>query len=222
MADERPWKAEADTAASLTTNIDDAVLVLRLGLATTAIRSAQRLTLAVAKGDNPLDQGLHLWSFVLAVAYIHEAKVMASPKYPRVRDLAKQAGATDALIAEVGQLFSGKSRVGQLAERVRNGMVFHFDEDSVKTWIGEQRAATVLWAEGVGPRVGNTLYRASLDTVAGNLVPGSNNPAELSKVIDEVVAAQVGRCSRSLNTRSLDTSIRSARRSPKNRGCVRT
>jgi hypothetical protein len=123
MASERPWKAEADTAASLTANIDDAARVLRLGLAVTAIRSAHRLTIAVNDGHNPLDRGLFLWSFVLAVAYLHEAKVMAS------------------------------------------------------------------WAEGIGPRVGNILYRASLDTVAGNLLPGAEDDAERRELIGEVLSA---------------------------------
>jgi len=185
----RPWKAEADVAASLTANTDDAALVLRLGLAVTAIRGAHRLTVAVSDSSSPLDNGLRLWSFVLAVAYLHEARVMASPKYPRVRDLAKEGGATDDLAAAVGQIFSGKTRVGQLAERVRNEMVFHFDEGSVRKWIGEQNGPTVFWAEGVGPRVGNTLYRASLDSVAANLLPGVDDKEAMKELLHEVLTA---------------------------------
>ena len=189
MPNERAWRAEAETQTSLKANVDDAALVLRLGLAVTAIRAAHMLTVKVGDGTTPHERGLHLWSFVLAVAYIHEAKVTASPRFPRVKELALKAGATKDLAADIGQLFSGKSRLGQLAERVRNSTVFHFDEQFVRKWIAEQNAQHVVWAEGLGPRVGKQLYRASLDTVTGNLLSGTDDPADLQKLIAEVLPA---------------------------------
>jgi hypothetical protein len=166
------WTVEAETQKSLKANTDDAVLVLRLGVAITAMRAAQRLTLCCRDSDEPGMQRDRLWAFLLAGAYLHELRVTLQPRFPRVKELALQGGGTEAEAKEVGEVISGKSDFSKSIEKIRNELVFHFDEEAVKKWINEYDSSSVVWAEGVGDATGNVLYRASTDAVSSAILPG--------------------------------------------------
>src|SRR5687767_12504675 len=93
--DAKSWTVEASVADSLHTHQDDAVLVLRLGLALTAMRATQRLTLCAGGRDEPGDVRDRLWAFLLSAAYLHELRVTLQPRFPQVKALALQGGASE-------------------------------------------------------------------------------------------------------------------------------
>jgi hypothetical protein len=193
---ERPWKVEVDALNSLKANVDDTVLALRLGMAISAIRAAQRLTICAGEGEGPGFLRDRLWAFVLAVAYIHEARVTLQPRFPKVKELAIRGGATEDLSKEIAELLSGKSDLTKILNTVRNTLVFHFDEDAARQWVEQYEGDTVLWAQGIGRSTGNVSFNASLDVVAAGLLPtriedeaGEEGRRRLRKVIENVVRA---------------------------------
>jgi hypothetical protein len=187
------WSIEADAATSLRRHVDDAVLVLRLGLAVTAIRTAQRFYIASTQWPGAAGERDQLWTFLLATAYLHEARVMLQPRFPRVRELAVMDGATEAEADEVGALLSGRRPLSRTLDRVRNELVFHFDEDAMRRWVDEYSEASVVWAEGTGPRTGDMVYRASTDAVMAALVgerePGTSGQQALRDLLSELLPA---------------------------------
>jgi hypothetical protein len=172
------WKVEADAATSLKANTDDAVLVLRLGMAISAMRAAQRLTVCVGEGDAPGVVRDRLWSFLLAAGYLHELRVTLQPRFPKVREFAVKGGATEDLAKAVGEILSGKSDFSGVLDRVRNQLVFHFDEAAAAEWVDQFDRERVLWVEGIGKKTGDTLYRASLDAVSSAILPRVEGTAE--------------------------------------------
>lgn len=191
MQDNRPWKLGVDVKRALKANVDDAVLVVQLGIVVTAIRAAQRLTIATRSAEDqpPSAQGTRLWAFLLALAYLHEARVTIQAHFPKVKALALEAGATDEDARQIGALLSGKTGLGDVMSRVRNQLVFHFDEDAVRRWVIDYDGDFVHWADGIGPQTGNVLYRASTDAVAAGILPGSDREDNERFVRDEVLPA---------------------------------
>jgi hypothetical protein len=192
-ADNRRWRVEVTSDASLKRNVDDAVLVIRLGLAVTAIRSAQRFYIATSEVPGPGGERDTLWAFLLATAYLHETRAMLQPQFPRVRELAVKGGVTEAHAAEVGALLSGRKPLGRALERIRNELVFHFDAKAVRRWVDGYSEASVVWAEGIGPKTGDVLYRASTDAIVAALVreraPGKTEQQELRDLLSELLPA---------------------------------
>lgn len=190
MADEKAWIVRGNAKKSLKADKATATFVLRLGIAVTAIRAAHRLTVAVEDIQGPSAAGTRIWAFLLAVAYLHEAMVTAQPRFPKLKELALEAGATDELVASVGRTFAGKTDVGRAMGRLRNQLVFHFDEEAAQRWIDGYEEESVVWAEGSGPKTGNVLYRAATDVVAAGIVPdvtSDQGAAELRKLLNEVL-----------------------------------
>jgi hypothetical protein len=161
--------------------------MLRLGMAITAIRAAYRLTIAVEDIKGPSAPGTRLWAFLLAVAYLHETAITAKSKYPKLKEFALSGGATQELLDAVGQTFAGKTAVGAAMARIRNSLVFHFDQPAAEAWIKEYDKPTVMWAEGLGPKTGTTLSRASADVAASNNVPGEDNAEKRQQLMADVI-----------------------------------
>jgi hypothetical protein len=186
MSEEKPWTVTVDTVA-MKADPQTAGYFLRLGIAITAIRAAHRLTVAVEDIKGPSQPGTRLWAFLLAVAYLHETAVTAQSQYPKLRKFALAAGATQGLLDAVGQTFAGKTAVGAAMARIRNSLVFHFDQPAAEAWIKEFDKPTVVWAEGLGPKVGNTLYRASSDVAASNILPGEDDAEKRQQLMADVL-----------------------------------
>jgi hypothetical protein len=186
----KPWRVEVSTNAVKSTP-DEATLALRMGIAVTAIRAAHRLTICADDANGPAAMGERLWAFLLAVAYLHETKVTLQPHFPRVKELALEGGLSEADIRLVGQLFAGKTGLGKAMDRVRNELVFHFDEDAVRKWVAALDSDVVIWAVGSSPKVKDVLYRASADVVSATLAPEATNedPTPLRRLIDEALPA---------------------------------
>lgn len=107
--DPKPWKIIGDKA-SITGNIDDAALVLFLGIAANAIRAAQRFYWFVRDTPGPGGERDRLWAFLIALGFIHEALQIVRPNFPRVRELAVRGGATKEAVNGVRRLLSGGTR----------------------------------------------------------------------------------------------------------------
>jgi hypothetical protein len=46
---------------------------------------------------------------------------------------------------------------------------------------------SVVWAEGLGPKTGNTLYRAAADVAASNIMPGVDDAAKRQQLLADVL-----------------------------------
>jgi hypothetical protein len=44
-----------------------------------------------------------------------------------------------------------------------------------------------VWAEGLGPKTGNTLYRAAADVAASNIMPGVDDAAKRQQLLADVL-----------------------------------
>lgn len=192
------WRVEAPAERSLRDDPDDALLVLRLGIAVTALRASQRLTVSVLNRDDPADESVRLWAFMLAMSYLHEIRVSFGARWPRIKALADAAGAPAELAGEVSDAFlSGKSKLSEVVARLRNSMAFHFDEDPVRDWLKEHEngKGNVIWLRGTGSTNEGLQYRASTDVVSSNILPGVDMETAVGRalmidLIKECAAAQ--------------------------------
>jgi hypothetical protein len=94
-------------------------------------------------------------------------------------------------------LLSGKSKLSEAVARLRNGTVFHFDEDPVRAWLRahQNEKGTITWVRGTGSQNSGLQYLASADAVAWNILPGVARgiPGRQALMIDlmrECAAAQ--------------------------------
>jgi hypothetical protein len=126
------WRIEAGKA-SLTGNLDDATLALRLGIAINAMRAAQRFYLATKDTPGPGGERDRFWSFLIAAGYLHEAINLLRPKFPQVRDLARAGDAPEELIREVGALMSGSVPFSKTIREMRDTLIFRMTNRSVTT-----------------------------------------------------------------------------------------
>lgn len=170
-ASRRPWKVEA-ARASLTSDIDIATLVLRLGIAVNAVRAAQRFFYAVEDAPGPAGERDRLWAFLIALGFLHEAiQVVLRPNFRKVRALAEAGGAGEPLIKEASALLSGKLPLSQTLNRVRNKLIFHWDDEPVREFVTQYSRDTVVWVDGLGDTQGEMLYRTAADALTNSVLP---------------------------------------------------
>jgi hypothetical protein len=142
---QKTWKVT--TSANAPFDDANAILVLRLGLATTALRAAQRYSTLFRKDDeSPGSEGSFVWSIMLTLAYLHELRVLLQPRFHMVRDLALQGGVDDDVINAVKMFQSGNSELGRVIEILRNELVFHFEEKHAmrNSWSSVERDGVAL------------------------------------------------------------------------------
>ena len=70
--DQQAWRLSAPKE-SLTSNAGDAALMLRLGIAVNATRSAQRFYYVCRDLAGPAGERDRLWAFLVALGFLHEA-----------------------------------------------------------------------------------------------------------------------------------------------------
>jgi len=190
-AQRRQWRVEAPQV-SLTGNIDTATLVLRLGIAVNAVRAAQRFFDAVKDTPGPAGERDRLWAFLIALDFLYEAvKTILQPKFPQIKDLAQVGGAQDELIREAGELLSGKLPLTKTLDRMRNKLIFHWDEDPIREFASRFSKSAVVWADGVGDTQGEMFYRAAADALTNSVLPdelGAPQPESPERSIERLKA----------------------------------
>jgi hypothetical protein len=164
------WRIEADRS-SLSDNLDDATLTLRLGIAVNAMRAAQRFYMATRDAPGPGGERDRFWSFLIAVGYLHEAIDMLRTRFPRVRELARKGGAKEECVAEVAALMSSRVPFTKTIRGNRNTLIFHWDDEPVRRYAQRFVQDHVVWADGVGDTQGESFYRAAADAVSNSILP---------------------------------------------------
>lgn len=196
---QRLWKVEAPKV-SLTDDIDTATLVLRLGIAVNAIRASQRFYLAVENAPGLAGERDQFWAFLIALGFLREAIVtVLVPKFPMVKELAKAGGAQDELIKKAGELLSGKLPLTKTLDRMRNKLIFHWDEEPIRDFITSYTNEVVVWGNGIGPTQGEMIHSVAVEAVTKFLLPDEPDapqpePSErtierLNSLISDVLSA---------------------------------
>jgi len=164
--------------ATVNADPEQAVLVVRLGLAVNALRAQHRWTASLARASTAVEQSDFLLSFVTAASITREALNILTGTGPtpgearRVRELATAAGVAPALSAKLGQLMGGGHRASTVLTRVRNQLGFHWDPTLLGTAIVDAANDPVVWEEGRTRSVGESVYRLASDTLANAILPG--------------------------------------------------
>ncbi len=159
---------------SLTTTGDDAVLVLRLGQSVNAIRAAQRFYLYAARESGMAASRDQLIAFLTGVGWVVEALIGLRRRpadLARVCDLARADGSPNRDIERLTAMLETDNALMTKLARVRDKLTFHWDRGPALSWVQARDSGEVLWAQGVGDRNGDLLWRASSDVVANQIEP---------------------------------------------------
>jgi len=181
----------------------EAVLMLRLGAAVNALRSAHSWFLVVKDTPGPGGSRDRIAAFLVAAAWLKEAMDgLLCPNYKRITELATREGISNEQLQPLGNLMSRKR--GSLYESVlkhtRNKITFHWDEKTFRRWGEEYSAAHVIWARGSGVTSQDAVHWASSDAIVASIIPGANadqvaerlkEVAEGSALVAEVFEAAV-------------------------------
>lgn len=81
----KPWRIESP-GASITDNVEQATLALRLGIAVNAMRAVQKFFYNFRDAPGPAGERDRLWAFLIAMGYLKEAIELLRPKVPVIRE----------------------------------------------------------------------------------------------------------------------------------------
>ena len=157
------WRIEA-SGESITEDPSTGSLVLRLGMAVNSIRAAQRFFEAAKDAPGPGGERDRFWAFLVAVGFLNEALQVLRPNYPKVRVLAETGGVPGADIEEAGELLSGRRPINKLLDRIRNRLVFHWDDELVREYIAGFSKETALPA-----KIAETLHSPAISVEGGEV-----------------------------------------------------
>lgn len=169
-SDKKPWRIIGDRA-SISENLDDAALVLRLGIAANAIAATQRFYWFVRDAPGPAGARDRIWAFLVALGFIHEAIRVVRPNFPRIRELAALGGAEQKAIDGMGQLLSGRLPLNRTLDRMRNKLIFHWDDELIREYASQFSKEEVVWAQGVGDTRGESMFAAAADALTNSVLP---------------------------------------------------
>ena len=168
-----------------------ATLMLRLGAAVNAIRVSQRWSIACKDAPGAAGQRDHVWSFLMAVAYLKEAiDGLLRPHYKQIVELAREDGTPEDAILSLGNLMSRKPHdlYSRLLVNARNRLIFHWEDEPFRQWASKQSNITVAWAQGTGDKEGEVVFVASGNALLDSLIPGASE-AEIRSRAGEVAEA---------------------------------
>jgi hypothetical protein len=151
-------------------NLDLAVLIVRVGLATNAL-AAQIDAGATANGRSGARQMRNLIaSFVTSSAFANEAIRLAGGEMQTLRALAERIGIRPEVLKEIGQLCAGKHPASGSLKRARNQFGFHWDKDEVEASVREYgRNELLIWLEFNSE--GDSVHRLAAEVLAHALFP---------------------------------------------------
>jgi hypothetical protein len=165
------WRIVAPQT-SLTDNVDDATLVLRMGIASNAIRSAQRFYWFVRDASGPAGERDRLWAFLIAIGFVHEAvQAILRPNFARIRILAAAGEADEQSLETAEHLVSGSLPLNGILRRLRNKLIFHWDDDVIREYVRGYAQGDVAWARGVGDSQGESVFSAAANALTNCVLP---------------------------------------------------
>lgn len=110
------WRIES-SGASITENVEQATLALRLGIAVNAMRSVQKFFYSFKDAPGPDGERDRLWAFLIAMGYLKEAIELLRPKFPVIKELALKGGATPETVAAAESTYGAMPRAGPCGRR---------------------------------------------------------------------------------------------------------
>ena len=176
---------------------ETAVLVLRLGQAANTIRSLQRFYVNASEGGlpGPGQERDRVEAFLLACAFLHEARALLQPNFKDIEALAVAGRVDQSSLAALRKFLSGTTKLGRAVKRMRNKLVFHWDEDETVRWVQSRKPDDrVVWAESFGTTKGEMFYRAAIDVVASSIADEYEDDQSvateaLSRIFEELLPA---------------------------------
>src|SRR5258708_1161610 len=129
----KPWRIESPRA-SIYDNVEQATLALRLGIAVNAMRAVQKFFYNFRDAEGPAGERDRLWAFLIAMGYLKEAIELLRPRFPGIKELALKGGASAEIVQAAAALLSGKSPLSPALDRLRNKLVFHWDEEPIRDY----------------------------------------------------------------------------------------
>lgn len=139
---------------------------------------AEVLLVCQRRAPGPAGERDRLWAFLLAIGFIHEALQIVRPNFPRIRDLARLGGVSEESITTAGQLLSGRLPLNRTIDRMRNKLIFHWDDDLVREYTNAFSKDEVTWAEGVGHTQGESVFTAAANALTNSVLPDEPNATE--------------------------------------------
>ena len=193
MATPKPQEAWAIKVPRSTVigDLDSSTLMLRLGAAVNAMRSAQRWFLSVRNLRGPGGARDRIGTLLVACAYLKEAiDELLRPNYRAIVKLARQSGASTEQILALGKIISTKKRslYTSILQHTRNELAFHWGREPFRNWAQSYDKDTITWVRGVGMRNGEAVQWASSDAIVSSILPGAS-AAKLAKELGRVIDA---------------------------------
>ena len=133
------------------------------------------------------------------MGYLKEAIDLLRPKFPIIKELALNGGAAPETVDAAAALLSGKSPLSPALDRLRNKLVFHWDEEPIREYAKKFKAARAVWAEGVGDTNGEMFYRAPANALTNSLLPDDPNEPDTPERNRERIAALMKEAGRATN-----------------------
>src|SRR5262249_22272273 len=144
-----------------------------------ALKSQHRETERVMEETGAVGMVDMLMSFITAASFTKEAITILTgqkdvpPESARVKELALEAGASEELLAKIGQLCGGSHPAAPVLARVRNKVGFHWDPVEVSNALADFRTNQYLvWAEARDQMTRGFVYRLAADVLANAILPG--------------------------------------------------
>lgn len=193
MAMPKPQKAWSIKVPRSTVigDLDRSTLMLRLGAAVNAMRSAQRWFLSVRNLRGPGGARDRIGTLLVACAYLKEAiDGLLRPNYKVIVRLARQRGASAELIRALEKIRSRKkgSLYTSILQHTRNKLAFHWDREPFRNWAQSYDKDTITWVRGVGMRNSEAVQWASSDAIVSSISPGAS-ATKLAKELRRVTDA---------------------------------
>jgi len=156
----------------LATDFDTALVVVRIGMAATALSSGFSVAWAAQTSSDSGRETGAIFSFVTVAAYTFQAIDLVRSEMLRLRALAQLSGhASPALLAEIDKIEAGTHVACPVLDRVRNTLGFHWGEDVLRDALAPFRMKpSLVWveADAVGH---NVVHRLASEVLAQALFP---------------------------------------------------
>jgi hypothetical protein len=156
----------------LVANLEDALLVVRLGCAANALVSQRRFAAAAAKADGIAAARDLSAAMVISSGVTKEALKLIEANHQRVIDWSTVAGVPPEVLKEFSELRNGTHPASKLLTRIRNKLGFHFDPEVLRQALTElAEHESVIWVETGQLTAAELVHRLSSDAILTAIAP---------------------------------------------------